>query len=134
MPNEKGKVKKVEKITKANVKSVKPMFPGIKVQRGTQNTNSGSETYKVTSIPVPAGNPVPVRIPSGKKILSISNPFNGTGQVIFELGVLPYSPGVVDLGSVYDFPGVGEVEYHFTNIPKPGTEAKIVFLNIDDFC
>ncbi|ROL61316.1 hypothetical protein D9V86_06380, partial [Bacteroidetes/Chlorobi group bacterium ChocPot_Mid] len=90
MPPFKGK-KEVPK------SSTKPAPPLARQQRG--NSDSPGTLFKIFSNEMPAGDKKPVPIKTGPKIISISNPNNGLGNVTFSiLGIphsLPYSPGAV---------------------------------------
>jgi|GEM_PF-3084606 len=93
------------------------------------------ETCKFTSNTLPAGGSLPIRIPPGQKILSVSNPFDGEGKVTFVLNGVTremfYSPKEVDLGSVYDFIDPVNMDYSFHNIA--GMIPSGVIINVDDF-
>lgn len=112
-----------------------PKKPAPTVTHQQIGNNNRGVLLKIFSNEMPAGEKKPVPVKSGPKIISISNPNNGLGNVTFSiLGIthsLPYSPGAVDLGTVFDFPAPDAV-YEFTN-NAIGPNPVSVFLNIEDF-
>ena len=85
---------------------------------------------RIVSAPLPAGQSRPVKIPTGKKSITIGNPNAGTGTVEFFISDIPiyihYNPIVVNPGGTFDIPDT------VNNPEEPNDDNYFCFYNWDD--